>query len=52
MKYINLLVVGDSEVRIFWEGRNLLKDEYGVFAQTEYRSGATLEDCWDRYRDR
>ncbi|KAL7644987.1 UNVERIFIED_CONTAM: hypothetical protein RMT77_004811 [Armadillidium vulgare] len=45
MKYINLLVVGDSEVRIFWEGRNLLKDEYGVFVQTEYRSGATLEDC-------
>ncbi|KAL7642428.1 UNVERIFIED_CONTAM: hypothetical protein RMT77_006989 [Armadillidium vulgare] len=42
---INLLVVGSSEVRMFAEGRDYLKNQYNVKVQVEYKSGAILDDC-------
>ncbi|KAL7647740.1 UNVERIFIED_CONTAM: hypothetical protein RMT77_001349 [Armadillidium vulgare] len=42
---INLLVVGSSEVRMFVEGRELLKREYGMDVKVEYRKGCTLDYC-------
>ncbi|KAB7499731.1 hypothetical protein Anas_14738 [Armadillidium nasatum] len=49
-KYINLLVVGSSEVRMFIEGRELLRREYGVDVRVEYRSGCTLDYCLDQIK--
>ncbi|KAL7646487.1 UNVERIFIED_CONTAM: hypothetical protein RMT77_001737 [Armadillidium vulgare] len=42
---INLLVVGSSEVRMFMEGKELLKKEYGVDVRVEYKNGCTLDYC-------
>ncbi|KAL7641242.1 UNVERIFIED_CONTAM: hypothetical protein RMT77_008380 [Armadillidium vulgare] len=42
---INLLVVGSSEVRMFAEGTDHLKNQYNVKVQVEYKSGAILDDC-------
>ncbi|KAL7647764.1 UNVERIFIED_CONTAM: hypothetical protein RMT77_001373 [Armadillidium vulgare] len=42
---INLLVVGSSEVKMFIEGRDHLKNQYNVKVQVEYKAGAILDDC-------
>lgn len=49
---INLLVVGDSEVRMFYERRQQIKEDYGVRVDTEYRSGATLDECLGQVKRR
>ncbi|KAL7630354.1 UNVERIFIED_CONTAM: hypothetical protein RMT77_019496 [Armadillidium vulgare] len=47
---INLLVVGGSEVRMFVEGRKLLREEYGVNVCVEYQNGCTLDACLEQIR--
>ncbi|KAL7634369.1 UNVERIFIED_CONTAM: hypothetical protein RMT77_014746 [Armadillidium vulgare] len=49
-KYINLLVVGSSEVRMFVEGRELLKRKYGVDVRVEYQKGCTLDYCFGQIK--
>ncbi|KAL7640327.1 UNVERIFIED_CONTAM: hypothetical protein RMT77_008591 [Armadillidium vulgare] len=41
---VNLLVVGSSEVRMFWEGRQYLQQEYGIRVRVDYQAGAVLEE--------
>ncbi|KAL7645950.1 UNVERIFIED_CONTAM: hypothetical protein RMT77_002847 [Armadillidium vulgare] len=44
MSEVNLLVVGSSEVRMFWEGRQYLQQEYGIRVRVDYQAGAVLEE--------
>ncbi|KAL7631516.1 UNVERIFIED_CONTAM: hypothetical protein RMT77_018181 [Armadillidium vulgare] len=44
MPEVNLLVVGSSEVRMFWEGRQYLQQEYGIRVRVDYQAGVVLEE--------
>ncbi|KAL7631415.1 UNVERIFIED_CONTAM: hypothetical protein RMT77_018283 [Armadillidium vulgare] len=44
MPEVNLFLVGSSEVRMFWEGRQYLQQEYGIRVRVDYQAGVVLEE--------